>query len=400
MTMKIILKVIGVRRVRRSCCEMIELGAGARARSQLVSFLRRVVAAVGLMGSIWAQIPLTTTDGFAVPQAGKIFSFPRDHGSHPEFKIEWWYVTGHVFTAGAGSRRFGFQATFFRQAAPDHTTQLQLAHMAIIDVSTGKFLHQERLNRAGWDAMTATETLDVRQGNWSLRLSDPAALAGAERFELQGGVQAEAALTLTLVPAKPLVVFGENGVSRKGAAPTAASHYLTFSRLRAEGRLTLGTEQLAVRGEAWMDHEISSSQLDANQVGWDWAGVQFHDGRELMLYQLRTREGGVDPASSLTWVAADGATSQKKFTWEVLETWKSLATGAVYPARVALATTDPMTGAAVRYTFEPLASDQELKGRLGGIAYWEGACRVRDAAGRDVGSAYLEFTGYAAELKL
>jgi predicted secreted hydrolase len=59
-----------------------------------------------------------------------------------------------------------------------------------------------------------------------------------------------------------------------------------------------------------------------------------------------------------------------------------------------------MTGAAVRYTFEPLASDQELKGRLGGIAYWEGACRVRDAAGLDVGSAYMELTGYAAELKL
>ena len=347
-----------------------------------------------------AQVPLTTAEGFAVPQAGKVFSFPRDHGSHPEFKIEWWYVTGHLYAEGKGARRFGFQATFFRQSAPDKTAQLHLAHMAIIDVATGKFLHQERLNRAGWDAASSAETLEVRQGNWSLRLADPAAVAGEERIELRGGVRAEAALALTLVPVKPLVIFGENGVSRKGAAPTAASYYLTFSRLRADGELTLGAEKLVVRGEAWMDHEISSSQLDVNQVGWDWVSVQFKDGRELMLYRLRTRGGGADEASTLTWVDARGVKARAQFSWEVLDTWKSAATGAVYPARVALTTTDPVTGAAVRYTMEPLARDQELAGKLGGIAYWEGACRVRDAAGKEVGSAYMELTGYAAALKL
>jgi predicted secreted hydrolase len=339
-----------------------------------------------------------TAEGFAVPRAGKTFSFPRDHGAHPEFKLEWWYVTGHLYAEGG--RRFGFQSTFFRQAAPDRSVQLHLAHMAVVDVATGKFYHQERLNRAGWDAGAALETLDVKQGNWSLRLSDPAAGAGAERFELRGGVRAEVALALTLVPAKPLVVFGEDGVSRKGASPTAASYYLTFSRLLADGELTCGEERLKVRGEAWMDHEISSSQLDTNQVGWDWVSVQFTDGRELMLYRLRTREGGADPASSLTWVDAGGKPLKRTFSWEVLDTWKSAVTGAVYPARVAITTTDPATGAMVRYTAEPLARDQELAGRLGGIAYWEGACRVRDAAGREVGSAYMELTGYATELKL
>jgi predicted secreted hydrolase len=349
-------------------------------------------------GSGARPTPLVTAEGFAVPQPGKVFSFPRDHGAHPEFKLEWWYVTGHLYAEDG--RRFGFQATFFRQAAPDRSVQLHLAHMAVVDVATGKFYHQERLNRAGWDAGAAVETLDVKQENWSLRLSDPAARAGAERIELRGGVRAEVALALTLVPAKPLVVFGENGVSRKGAAPTAASYYLTFPRLRAEGELTLGEERLKVRGEAWMDHEISSSQLDKNQVGWDWVSVQLKDGRELMLYRLRTREGGADPASALTWVDARGGAERRAFGWEVLDTWKSAATGAVYPARVAITTTDPATGAAVRYTLEPLARDQELAGRLGGIAYWEGACRVRDTAGRDVGSAYMELTGYAAELKL
>ena len=388
---------------------------GVRRRRPLSNFIRRpdraesgpylllTFLALVLFTPLSAQIPLTTAEGFAVPQPGKVFSFPRDHGSHPEFKLEWWYLTGHLYTEaaeGKSARRFGFQATFFRQAAPDKSTQLQLAHMALLDAATGKFLHQERLDRSGWDAAASTETLDVRQGPWSLRLTDPAAIAGAERIELRGGIRAEAGLALTLVPAKPLVIFGENSVSRKGAAPTAASYYLTFSRLRAEGELTLGTEKLSVRGEAWMDHEISSSQLDTNQVGWDWASIQFTDGRELMVYQLRTRGGGTDPASSLTWVDAAGQPEKRSFQWEVLDTWKSPETGAVYPVRIALATTDPATGAAVRYTLEPLARAQELAGSVGGIAYWEGACRVFDATGREVGSAYMELTGYAAELKL
>jgi predicted secreted hydrolase len=402
---KKILQLIEAGRVILDPPVWISTTAGCRARRRVkdnAPYLWRLGLVLALLTSLHAQTPLSTAEGFAVPQPGKVFSFPRDHGSHPEFKLEWWYVTGHLYAEAGGqaARRFGFQATFFRQAAPDKSIQLHLAHMALLDVATGRFIHQERLDRAGWDAHSSAETLDVRQGNWSLRLGDPAAPAGAERIDLRGGVQAEAALALTLVPAKPLVVFGENSVSRKGAAPTAASYYLTFSRLRAEGELTLGTEKFAVRGEAWLDHEISSSQLDTNQVGWDWVSVQFTDGRELMVYQLRTRGGGTDPASTLTWVDAAGKPVKQKFTWEVLDTWKSPATGAVYPVRVAIATTDPATGAAVRYTLEPLAREQELAGSVGGIAYWEGACRVRDAAGREVGSAYMELTGYAAELKL
>ena len=161
--------------------------------------------------------PLTTADGFAVPQPGHIFTFPRDHGSHPEFKIEWWYLTGHLFAKDG--RRFGYQATFFRSAAPDKSTHLHLAHMALIDVATGKFHHQERLNREGWDARSSTTTLDLHNGPWSLRFLD----ATAERMSLRGGIRADVGFNFTLSPAKPLVVFGENSVSRKGSAPTAAS---------------------------------------------------------------------------------------------------------------------------------------------------------------------------------
>jgi len=353
-----------------------------------------VVMVLALRPAAASELPLVTAEGFAVPQPGRVFTFPRDHGSHPDFKIEWWYLTGHLFADG--DRRFGVQATFFRQSAPDKSTQLYLAHMAVLDVRSGRFLHQERLNREGWDARADTTTLDLRNGPWSLTFTD----AAAERMRLQGGVRADALFTLDLEPAKPLVMFGENGVSRKGADPTAASHYLTYTRLRAAGELVLGTETHRVTGEFWMDHEISSSQLGADQIGWDWVSMHLNDGREVMLYRLRTRDGGADPFSTLTWVDREGTPQASDFTWEVLETWRSPDTNAAYPIRVRVTSIDPATGQRRTFTVAPLAKAQELTGQLGGIAYWEGACLVLDETGREIGSAYMELTGYAAELKL
>lgn len=365
-------------------------------RPRLLVVLLAVFAAAATPAEIRAADtpPAVTAEGFAVPQPGRVFVFPRDHGSHPEFKIEWWYLTGHLYAEDG--RRFGAQATFFRQAAPDRSTQLYLAHMALLDVRSGAFIHQERLNREGWDAAASTETLDLRNGPWSLRFTD----AAAERLRLEGGVRAEAAFALDLVPAKPLVFFGQDGVSRKGAEPTAASHYLTYTRLRAEGALTWGEETLRVRGEFWMDHEISSSQLGADQVGWDWVSMQFNDGRELMMYRLRTRDGGADPYSTLTWIERDGTLRTAEFAWEVLGTWKSPATGAEYPVRARIRTVDPATGQARTLDVVPLVEAQEITGDLGGIAYWEGACRILDEKGQEVGSAYMELTGYAAELSI
>jgi predicted secreted hydrolase len=374
-------------------------GAGAAARALLAVAVLIAAAVRGAGG------PLTTPEGYAVPQPGHAFSFPEDHGAHPDFRIEWWYVTGHLRAEDA--RRFGFQATFFRLAGPHGGGRdpnpdfsigtLYLAHMALTDVAGRRFMFEERLNREGWDAQAAVGALNVRNGTWSLRM---AAGSGAG-LELVGGVRADAAFELELTPAKPLVVFGQDGVSHKGAEATAASYYLTFSRLRAAGRLTLGTTTLAVTGEAWMDHEISSSQLGGGQVGWDWVSVQLHDRPwELMLYRLRLADGAADPASRLQWVSPEGRAVTAGFTWEVLTRWRSPRTGANYPARVRLMTRDPATGAAVRFTIEPLLADQELGGTLGGGPYWEGACRVLDESGREVGSAYLELTGYAGALKL
>ncbi len=346
---------------------------------------------------------------FSYPQAGRQFVFPRDHGSHPDFKIEWWYVTGHLFSKADAKRRFGFQATFFRQAgsAPGTANNeppeafapapFYLAHMALLEVATQKFIFQERLNRSGWDAGSSTETLDVRNGNWSLRFTN----AATERMALTGGIRSEALFQLDLTPAQPLVVFGRDGLSRKGADPLASSHYLTFPRLAAGGMLRLGAEEIAVQGEAWMDHEISSSQLTANQTGWDWAALQLRDGREIMAYRMRLEDGGSDPFSTLAWVEPGGPPQHfgpDRFTWKPLATWKSPRTGATYPTEVQITAPDPRTGRPAVFHLVPLAADQELNGGIGGVAYWEGACRVLDEAGAEIGSAFLELTGYAGKL--
>ncbi len=356
-------------------------------------------------GALLAADPTRTPDGFAIPQPGRRFEFPRDHGSHPDFKIEWWYVTGHL--ESADGRKFGFQATFFQNAGPTpnpvRTTNafghapIHLAHVALLDAKTGSFLHQARLNRTGWDADSSRETLDVHNGNWSLRLADPA----TGRMELAGSVAGEGSFRLELTPSKPLVVFGTNGVSRKGSDPSAASHYLTFPRLAAKGEATVGTERIAVTGLAWMDHEISSSQLDANQAGWDWACVQLDDGRDLMAYRMRRTDGTTDAHSTLAWVARDGTVRHfgpDQFGWEPRGYWKSPTTGARYPNRVRITAPAFGTEPARDLYLEPLAEAQELTDALGGVAYWEGACRVLDAAGKPVGKAYLELAGYVGKL--
>lgn len=348
-----------------------------------------------------ADTPLTP-EGFALPQPGRQFVFPRDHGSHPEFKIEWWYVTGHLFAEDG--RRFGYQATFFRRAAdrPKNAAAapaggpIHLAHMALLDVKTGRFFHQERVNLEGWDARAATTTLDVRNGPWSLRLVEP------EVMRLAGSVRGDAQFELELRPRQPLVVFGENGVSRKGADPSAASHYLTFPRLATSGTLTLGAERLRVQGESWMDHEMSSSQLAAGQVGWDWACLQLRSGQSAMVYRMRRADGTADPFSTLAWVSPEGRVrhvAAADFSLTPLGQWRSPQSGATYPSGMELSAVEPTTGQRVRWRLVPLARAQELTGRITGLAYWEGACRILDEHGTDIGSAFLELTGYSGDLR-
>ncbi len=348
---------------------------------------------------------LTTPDGFAVPQEGQHFEFPRDHGSHPEFKIEWWYVTGHLQSI-SDPQRFSYQATFFRRSATTNTTdfnstfgtsQVYLAHMALLDVSSGKFLQQERLNRSGWDASSELSTLAARNGNWSLELQKDGSTMG-----LLGTIRNDATFQLSLKPLKPLVVFGTNSVSRKGADSYAASHYLTFTRLQTTGSLTLEGKTFQVSGLSWMDHEMSSGQLSTHQVGWDWCCIQLKDGREIMVYLMRRDDGSLDPFSTLAWIDRDGTVRHfggNSFQLQTKSRWKSSQTGADYPIERVLVAPNPEGGPPFEFVLRPLARAQELTGKLGGVAYWEGGCRVENARGEEIGQAFLELTGYAGDLQ-
>lgn len=393
-----------------------------RQRSLLRLWLPGFLLLLGLarLGLWAAERPSPVRPEFALPQPGRIFQFPADHGSHPEFKIEWWYITGHLVSEGG--QRHGFQATFFRRAGDARTDtnatshslanptsnsplfasdEFFLAHMAWLDVATGTFRHEERLNRRGWDAQADTNRLHVRNGNWSLKDLGPDA-DGKPTLELRGGIQADLFWRMTLQPQKPLVVFGTNGVSRKAREPSAASHYLTFSRLSVRGELQRGSKTERIEGEAWMDHELSSSQLGQGQVGWDWTCIQFLDGRELMAYRMRRDDGTTDGFSTVAWVEADGRVSQwgpDRFQWLGEGQWKSPRSGGSYPAAVLLTVPNPNGSPGPTLRIEPLCADQELSGGIGGVPYWEGACRVRDAQGKEIGRAFVEMTGYAGNLR-
>lgn len=349
-----------------------------------------------------ASVPRLTGEGFAVPQPDTDLPFPRSHAAHPDFKIEWWYLTGHLFTAQG--RRFGYQATFFRYArkpdSPDDpgafsNAQLHLTHMALTDVKAERFHFESRLQREGWDAGAATEHLHVRNGNWSLKELDPDVTA----MQLQASVHGSVSWDLRLQPAKPLVRFGRDGTSRKGPHPAARSYYLSFTRIQTSGTVTVDGITHKVTGSSWMDHEIASRQLDPSYEGWDWIAIQLQDGWEIKAYLLREADGSPSPFSALIWIDPKGHLhyrSPKEFSWQSPQTVTSDATGATYPAWPVITTSDPRTNQPAEFHFTPVLPDQELN--LPGTTYWEGAGDITNAKGQFLGHAYLELVGYAGPI--
>lgn len=347
--------------------------------------------------------PPFTADGFRVPQPFTELEYPRAHASHPDFKIEWWYLTGHLFAADG--RRFGYQATFFRTAlkpperqtdAPFGSSQLYLTHMALTDAQAGRFHFEQRLARDGWDAFARTDGLDVMNGNWRLRESGPDVSA----MRLHASVNADVSWSLDLRPDKPLIRFGADGTSRKGADPEARSYYLTFSRIATSGTVTIGDETLQVTGLSWMDHEIASNQLDPDLAGWDWIAIQLDDGWEVKAYLLRQSDGSPSPYSALIWIDPDGRTHYQTpddFSWDKSALWQSPATRARYPNRPVISTRHPLSGEPVSLRFEPVLENQELN--LPGTTYWEGAGRIINENGDRIGYAYLELVGYAGKIE-
>lgn len=326
---------------------------------------------------------------------GYQFSFPRDHAAHPDYRIEWWYYTGNVETREG--RRFGYQLTFFRTGVVPTAVNpsrwavrdLYMAHFAVSDLENQKFYSFERLARAGvgW-AGADTEHYRVWNETWEARLDGDTHVLMAK----DSGVR----LQLTLVPEKLPVIHGENGVSQKGAAAGNASHYYSLTRLRTVGQLTIDGETFNLNGLSWMDHEFGTSFLEKEHVGWDWFSLQLHDGRELMIFQLRRADGSMDPHSSGTLIYANGQTMPIRFgefSLSPSQPWLSPETGALYPTVWEFVV--PRLG--LRLLIQAALPDQELRTNAStGVTYWEGSTIVTAKTQLQLaGRGYLEMTGYA-----
>jgi predicted secreted hydrolase len=321
--------------------------------------------------------------------------FPRDHGSHPEFRTEWWYVTGWV--ADAAGNAYGVQVTFFRnrpRVAEGNPSafaprQLVFAHAALADPRHGSLRHDQRAARAGFGLAGADEaTTRVWVDDWSLSLADDAYVAHIAAREF--------VFDLRFAPTQPLLPQGERGYSRKGPAPAQASYYYSQPQLAASGTIAVAGATVAVTGSAWLDHEWSSEVMAAGAVGWDWVGIDLADGGALMAFRMRDKSGGALWAGG-TLRGADGrmrtlAAGEVRFA--PVRSWRSPRTGVSYPVAMAVVAGD------IEVTLEPLFDDQELDSRAStGTIYWEGAVRAR-MPGREVGRGYLELTGYGAPLRL
>ena len=325
---------------------------------------------------------------------GYHYEFPRDNFSHPQFQTEWWYYTGNL--RAKDGHRFGFELTFFRQgvahaasASPWEVNDLYMAHLALSDVSGGRYYQAERLNRAGpgiagVDAGSGT----IWNGNWQTKISQTA--------QTLHGVGDNFSFDLTVAPGKPMVIHGQDGVSQKAEGAGHASHYLSFTRMKSAGTIDLHGKQYQIEGDAWMDHEFFSDSMTGDEVGWDWLSVQLDDNSELMLYRLRHKDGSVDPYSSGTYIDKLGNTQHlflRDFSMTKSgETWKSGQTGATYP--IGWTVTVPELQLQIDVS-TPL-KNQEFVSRFG-PSYWEGAIDVTGHhENKPVhGAGYLEMTGYS-----
>jgi len=205
-------------------------------------------------------------------------------------------------------------------------------------------------------------------------------------------------LHLHLRRTKPPVIHGQSGVSVKASGADHASHYYSWTRMQTSGELESGGKTRSVRGESWFDHEWATNQLAPEQVGWDWLSIHFDDETELMLYQMRLESGQPDPASSGTFIAADGSSTHlpaAAFKMTATEFWKSEVTGGKYPIgwRVELPENQ------LEFNVHAALPNQELA--LMPLAYWEGAVEIDGRRnGQPIkGRGYLELTGYAGPLR-
>ena len=366
----------------------------------------------------WLAYATAAAFAGAVPNALALpprqMQFPRDFGSHPDLRTEWWYITGQAL---AGGQRWGFQVTFFRSRVDGTQAlksafaarQLVFAHAAMTDLKAGKLHHDQRIARAGFGVAGASDTdTDIRLQDWSLRRTDQGAKKGADqgmgsRYSARVAGN-DFALDLVFDSTQPPLLQGQQGLSRKGPDASQASYYYSQPQLQVSGSLSLVGRRMAVEpatqpgdNRAWMDHEASEALMHPQAVGWDWIGMNLHDGSALTAFRLRRADG------SALWTGgslrAPGAAARVFANGEVVFTplrwWTSPLGQTRYPVQWRV---DTPSGS---FEVRALLDSQELDSRGStGAIYWEGLCALHGASGEVVGGGYLEMTGYAQALRL
>ena len=370
------------------------------ARRHLLAALALCAGAAGAGSATRAKAAAADAAYYPPVERGAALVFPRDHGAHPAWRTEWWYLTGWLRRLDGPHRGepLGVQVTFFRSrtrhdaANPSRfaPTQLLLAHATLALPERGRLLHAQRAAREGFGlAGASVHDTDVHVGRWSLGRD------AADRYRARIDDR-QFSLALEAAPQGPPALQGDGGFSRKGPAERQASRYYSRPQLRTTGEFRVDGARVGVEGVAWLDHEWSSEILDAVADGWDWVGLNLDDGSALAAFRIRRSDGGI-AWSYARWFAPGGvapSAPDPAVRFVPSRSWTSPRTGARYPVAMRLEV------GARALELEPLFDDQELDARAStGTIYWEGAVRVLEA-GREVGRGYLELTGYAGALRL
>jgi predicted secreted hydrolase len=338
------------------------------------------------------------TEGYTKALDSRAFIFPEDHGAHQDFKNEWWYFTGNL--SSITGQQFGYQFTLFRTAispeisdseSPWNSNQVYLAHIALSDISNGRFYFDEQFSRPALNiAGVQYSPFKLWIGDWQIqeiRVDDTGI------FHLQLEAQHDDFnLSIELQNSQPVVLHGKQGLSAKSPVPGNASYYYSYPRLSTHGVLELNGQSIELSGDSWFDHEWSTSSLEKNQTGWDWFSLQFDDGREIMLFQLRDRNNKADNYLYGSYINRAGVLEtlgQDGFSVKVIDQWQSPVTGVTYPAGWKI----HIIKEKLDFFVLPKMKNQEMNTSF---RYWEGAVRITDAisAGEILGQGYVELAGY------
>ena len=366
-----------------------------------------LVIVLGLIGFLLlptatdSEIPIYELQGsatdpdFETVLGPQEFSFPQDHGPHLGYQTEWWYYTGNL--DAENGERFGYQLTIFRRGlAPGDTqresnfatNQFYFGHLALTDIGEGEHVALERFERGSpGSAGAAGDPYNVYLGNWTIESLDNT----GSQVRLRAS-EGDIGLDLLLSATKPIVAHGESGYSSKGEEPGNATFYLSFTDMETEGTLRFGERVVNVDGSSWFDHEWGTSALGPEATGWDWFGLQLEDGRELMLFHIRTSDGGIERVSGGTLVETNGESrwlTADEFEIVPITTWTSSVTGTTYPSGWEIVI--PAEG--LELIVKPLVEDQEMRLNL---EYWEGAVSVMGSVN---GHGYVELTGYSGSMR-